>query len=60
MDLSAEQITAIITGILQIIGAFSVASAALPVPKSPALIVLRKIIDVCAANVGNAKNAKQP
>jgi hypothetical protein len=60
MDLTTDQIGAIVSGILTIIGAFSVTAAALPMPKKPWAIALRKVIDVCAVNIANAKNEKQP
>lgn len=56
MDLTPEQIEAIVGGILQVIGAFSVGAAVLPVPKSPGWIIARKVVDVIAWNFRNAKN----
>ena len=56
MDMTPEQIEAVVGGILQIIGAFAFGAAVLPIPKSPAAIVARKVIDVLACNFRNAKN----
>lgn len=56
MDLTPDQIEAITSGVLQIIGALSIGAAVLPKPKSPAMIILRKVLDFGACNVGNAKN----
>jgi len=61
-NVTVEQINAIIAGILQVVGALAALAAALPYPseKRPALLMARKIIDVFAFNVFNAKNKKSP
>lgn len=52
----------IVNVVTQVVGVASIVAAALPVPKAQQaagwLGTLRKILDVVAANVGNAKNAQ--
>jgi len=56
MDLTPEQIQAIVEAILSIIGAFAVTASVIPAPKNPALRILKKVIDTVAFNVFKAKN----
>ncbi len=56
MDLTPEQIQAIIGGILQIIGAFSVTAAIIPKPAVPFLLAIQRLINMGAFNFGKAKN----
>ena len=56
MDLTPEQVEMIISGILQIIGAFSVTAAFVPKSAKPYISIIRKVINFGAFNIKNAKN----
>ena len=58
MDITPEQIEAVVTGVLTIIGAFASVAPLIPnVPISnPVIAVLKTIVNVLAMNIGNAKN----